>query len=81
MLVGCLRIFINVKRCCGTNNSYKRRHLIGDSLQFRDLVHYCHVEKHGGLQVDKVLKLWLIVLHLSLQAAERETDIRYGLSI
>jgi hypothetical protein len=67
-----IRVTIAVKRHCSHRNSYKGRYLIGAGLQFRGLVHYHHGRKHGSLQSDMVLEKELRVLHLDLQAAERE---------
>jgi hypothetical protein len=50
-------------------NSYKGKHLIGASLQFRSLVHSHHGEKHGCAQTDMVLQKELRVLHLDPWAA------------
>ena len=36
---------------------------------FRSLVHYCHGEKHGGMQADTMLEE-MRVLHWDPQAAE-----------
>ena len=44
-------------------------YLIGASLQFRGLVHYCHGKNHGAEQANMVLEKKLKVLHLDLQAA------------
>lgn len=37
---------------------------------FKDLVHYFHGEKHGGVPEDMVLEKEMRALHFSLQAAE-----------
>jgi hypothetical protein len=37
------------------SNSYKGKHLIEASLQFRGLVHYNHGKKHGGVPKWKFL--------------------------
>jgi hypothetical protein len=39
-----------------TMATHKRKHLIMAGLQFRDLAHYCHGGKHGGMQADMVLE-------------------------
>jgi hypothetical protein len=45
-----------MKRHHDHGNTYKRKHLIGASLQFSGLVHYHHDREHGSKQVDIVLK-------------------------
>ena len=47
--------FIAVKRHHDHSNSYKRKHLIRASLQFRDLFH-CRDGKHGTTQEDVLEK-------------------------
>ena len=44
-------------------NSYKGKHLTGVGLQFRGFVRYCHGEKHGDTQADRLLEKELRVLH------------------
>lgn len=61
------------KRHHDYGNSYKRKHLIGDSLCFRGLVHY-YGRKHGGKQGDMVLdRLWEFYIHISRHQEERVT--------
>jgi len=67
-----VRVFIAVKRHHDHCNSYKGKHLIVAGLQCRDLVHFCHGGKHGGMQADMVLRKELTVLYLDQQAAGRE---------
>lgn len=47
-------------------------HLIGDGILFRGLVHYCHGEKQGSMQTDRVLEKEQRVPHLDLQATGSE---------
>jgi hypothetical protein len=67
--VWCLRVSIALKRHHDHSNSYRGKHLIGAGLQFRDVVHYHHGQKHGGTQVDLVLKRFYI--RISRQQEER----------
>lgn len=53
-------------------NSYKGKHLIGLAYSFKDLVHYCHRRKHGGMEADMLLEKELKVLHMNPQAPGRE---------
>jgi hypothetical protein len=73
-----------VKRHHDHSNSYKGKHLIGDGLQFRYLVHYHHGRgqgKHAGTQADIVLEGELRVLHFDLQTARKDCHIGHGLNI
>jgi hypothetical protein len=52
-LAACLSLgFIAMKRHYDQGNSYKDNYLIGAGLQFRGLVHYHHVGKHGSMQAE-----------------------------
>ena len=52
------RVCIAVKRSHDHGNSYKGKHVIGASLEFRGLVYYHHGWKHGGAdQADMVLEM------------------------
>ena len=43
-------------------------------LQFRDLAHYCHGGKHGGMQADMVLERnWEVYILIHRQQEERVT--------
>jgi hypothetical protein len=46
--------------------------LLAQAYRFRGSVHYHHGGKHGGMPADMVLEKELRVLHLDLQAAERD---------
>lgn len=56
------------------------KHLIATDLQFRNLVHYCHDEKHGGMQAVMVLEWWLRILRLDLQASDMTVTYWPGVS-
>jgi hypothetical protein len=60
----CLRVFIAVKRHNDHGKSYKGQHLSKAGLQFRGLGHYCQGGKHGGIEPDMVLEMYLRVLQL-----------------
>jgi hypothetical protein len=62
-------------------HSYKEQHLIEAVLKFRGLFHYCHSQKHGSMQTDMVLEGQLRVLHLDLQATQRENNPRLDLTV
>ena len=57
------------------DNSYKWKHLIGDGLQFRALVHYHYGGKHGTMQTDMVLEK---ELYTSWSAGSKETFSTLG---
>ena len=59
-----------MKRHHDHGKSYKGEHLIGTGLQFKGVVHYCHVKKHGGIQTDMVLEK-LKALHPELQEGRK----------
>jgi hypothetical protein len=69
--------FIAVKRHHDQGNSYKIKHLTGTGLQFRGLVHYYHVRKHGSIQADMVLEKPSIQ-RLDLKAARRRFSSTLG---
>ena len=48
---------------------------MGPAYGFKRLIHYHHGGEHGSTQADMVLEEKLGVLHLDLQAAEKERDI------
>ena len=63
---------IPVKTHRDHGNSDKGKHFIGTTYSFRGLVHYCHGEKHGGMQAEMVLEKELSILHFDLQVAEED---------
>jgi hypothetical protein len=60
---------VAVERHPNHNNSYKGKHLIGDGLEFRGLVH-CQGKKHYSMQGNMVQEEKLRVLHLDPKATE-----------
>jgi hypothetical protein len=45
-----------VKRHGSHSNSYKVKHLMKETLQFRGLIHYQQGRKHGSTQADMMLE-------------------------
>ena len=60
-----VRVFIAVKGHHGDRKTYKDK-LLRAALQFKSLVHYCHVRKYGAMQEDMVQERQLSSVTLGL---------------
>lgn len=70
---------MSVKRHHDHENSYKRKHVIGASLQLKGRTHGGTASYHGGMhggtaQADVALEKELRVLHLGQQVAGRDSE-------